>query len=553
MGTLSAIQGRRRSAAQRHALVRLEREIRAADPNGKLKYLRDYAEAYSSYERPLSPTELEQMLAGADVVLVGDYHALPASQAGAAQVLEQCAAGGREVVLGLETVFVRDQQVLDDWTAGDIDEQELRERIRYDVDWGYDWEPFAQLLRRARQLGAAVYGLDCEPRDDMRKIAARDRHAAAKIAELRARHPNAAVVVLFGESHLAPNHLPLWLNLALPTARVLTVLQNVDALYWRATSEREQPVKAVKVRDDVVCVFNATPLEKYESYRICIERWRQERATAVDLAPTFYNLIDALVRFLGIEKYSPSNGTQPIFLVDRYPEVVHRPAESAMRRFLLRKRATPAQAESMLKILQARGCHYWPDRNVLLVRAFDMAAATEETARFLQHACRKEPPQENTPEGEFYRDVVEAALTVFGSRVLYPARTPLHEYDLYAMYAMDAASVAEKHRFAYRDYLQLVDFLVLHKDFEAHHARYWHMPEQLRQGIESQGQMRRFVVERLGAMLGNEIYDAYIAGRVSKRWLRSLFMRKTRLGYGFRQAYYEMARRTKLPQRRLAA
>ena len=54
---------------------------------------------------------------------------------------------------------------------------------------------------------------------------------------------------------------------------MLTVLQNVDALYWRAAGEASDHVEAVEVGDNVLCVFNATPLEKYENYRLCLDRW----------------------------------------------------------------------------------------------------------------------------------------------------------------------------------------------------------------------------------------------------------------------------------------
>jgi len=80
--------------------------------------------------------------------------------------------------------------------------------------------------------------------------------------------------VLFGESHMAPQHLPAAVRRKLPKARVATLLQNVDSLYWKAEEEPGARVKAVQVSDDVFCVFNATPLEKYESYRQCLERWR---------------------------------------------------------------------------------------------------------------------------------------------------------------------------------------------------------------------------------------------------------------------------------------
>src|SRR5438270_8550023 len=263
----------RRSAAQLHALAGVEREIRAQDSHSRRKYLREFNEAYLSYDSLLDSTQIQNALHSADVVLVGDYHALPAAQRYAASLIEQRAlAGDRPVVLGVEAIFARDQHILDEWWRRDIDENELRQRIRFDLDWGYDWAPFYDLLVAARDHADALYGLDCMPREDLRKIGARDRHAAAKIAEIRQRHPDAVIFVLFGESHLAPGHLPHELREQMPNAKLLTVLQNIDALYWRAAGEQADKVEAVRVNDDVLCVFNSTPLEKYESYRLFLDQ-----------------------------------------------------------------------------------------------------------------------------------------------------------------------------------------------------------------------------------------------------------------------------------------
>src|SRR6202011_1787605 len=219
----------RRSAAQLHALVGVEREIRAQDSHHRRKYLREFNQAFRSYDSLLDSAELQSALHSADVVLIGDYHALPAAQRHAASLIEQRAlAGDRPVVLGVETIYARDQHILDEWWRREIDENELRQRIRFDLDWGYDWTPFYNLLVTARDHGEAVYGLDCMPREDLRKIGARDRHAAAKIGEARLRHPEAVIVVLFGESHLPPHHMPALLRQRLPDQRVLTILQNVD-------------------------------------------------------------------------------------------------------------------------------------------------------------------------------------------------------------------------------------------------------------------------------------------------------------------------------------
>src|SRR5262245_2789575 len=423
MGNVAYLRSRR-SAAQLHALEGVEREIRANDPNGRRKYLKDFSAAYRSYQAVLNPTQVHDTVRGADLVLIGDYHALPACQRFTASLLEQrTLAGDRPVVLGVETIFARDQHILEEWWRREIDENEFRQRMRFQLDWGYDWAPFYELLVTAREHSEGIYGLDCMPREDLRKIGARDRHAAHKIAEIRQRHPRAAILVMFGESHLAPGHLPLRLREQLPEERIVTVLQNVDALYWHAAGESQAHVNAVKVSDDVVCVFNSTPLEKYENYRLHLSRWGRTDEEGPDPTPTIYNLIDSLLRFLEINLYSTHNGTQPKFLVDLMPEVYGRNSEARLRRLLLRNGLTAETLESMLHTVEERGCVYLPNVNAFYMREFHMAYASEEAARFLHYACRGALAPEVyevaiSSKDRFHTQILEFAFGYLGSRIL---------------------------------------------------------------------------------------------------------------------------------------
>src|SRR5258708_12589697 len=70
----------RRSAAQLHALVGVEREIRSYDHAGGRKYLRDFRDAYRSYETILTPEQVRSEIVNAEIVLVADYHARRSSQ-----------------------------------------------------------------------------------------------------------------------------------------------------------------------------------------------------------------------------------------------------------------------------------------------------------------------------------------------------------------------------------------------------------------------------------------------------------------------------------------
>ena len=545
----------RRSAAQLHALASVEREIRAVDPAAGRKYLRDFREAYRSYDSILSASDVRRQIGKAGIVLVGDYHALPNSQHYLATLLRDPDLRQRPIVLGVEAIFSRDQHILDEWSRGEIDEAELRQRIRFDLDWGYDWLPFYQLLSAARDRGASIYGLDCMPREDLRKIGARDRHASDKIAELRRRHPDALIVVLFGESHLAPQHMPGLLQQRLPEEPVLTVLQNVDALYWRAAGEARDHIEAVQVCENTLCVFNATPLEKYENYRLCLDRWRRgdDDRSAPDLGPTLYNLIDGMVRFLGINQYSPHNTTQPKLLVDLMPEVHSRNSDALLRQLLSRKGFTAGDRRSLLRRVRERGSVYLAPINAVYVRQFRMTSSAEDAMRFLHQACRGLPNLCNRRAGAsvpavaldrddaFWLAVFEHGLAFFGSRILHPTRPVVRDSDLEELFDVTREDLEQQTSLPFPDAVEALDFLVQQRRAAPNEWQV-HAPS-------FSGRKYEYVAGPLGYLTRHDLYDAYLEGRLNCAALRKLFLTHIEEPGVARQAYLQLRTRLSSGQR----
>jgi hypothetical protein len=528
----------RRSVAQLHALAEVERTIRATDTTCRRKYLRDFNEAFEHYTRVVSPLEVDNRLAESDVVLVGDYHALPASQRYTASVVESLTARGRRVVLGVEAIVARDQHIVDEWERDEIDADELRSRIRFESDWGYDWQPFRELLERSRKSGAKIFGLDCTPRQDMRSIRARDRHAAIKIAELRTANPDAVIVVLFGESHLAPSHLPALMRTLKPLDRVLTVLQNIDALYWLSAGEPEDMVEAVEVDGNVLCVFSATPLEKYEHYRLCIERWKQERAGRVDLAPCFYNLITSLWQFLNVNPYSVHRGHGGAFLIDQMPEIWFAAGEEHLERLLTRRLST--RANEVRKAVREQGSYFVSDRNVMVATEFRMPWAAEQAARFVHEACRGDKPRPKSSQDEFYLRAVEGALGFLGSKILCPSRRLFTEAEIHEQYLKSPEEIARL-GWEEKQYIELLDFVVLHKDYEQHRRCYRQFPPRLAAGLDFDPRRRQEAIRMLGHALGSELYNAYLSGQIGKRALRRLFFKNLLKPGAARSTYFGIA------------
>src|SRR5258708_31234549 len=113
--------------------------------------------------------------------------------------------------------------------------------------------------------------MDSEPRLEVGRVRARERETGERSLEMRRTRPEARAVVFVGESHLAPGHLPMLLRSA--GERVFTILQNVDALYWQVADGKGGNPAPISVAGEVACVFNASPLEKYERYQEYLGRW----------------------------------------------------------------------------------------------------------------------------------------------------------------------------------------------------------------------------------------------------------------------------------------
>src|SRR5262249_26909557 len=113
------------------------------------------------------------------------------------------------------------------------------------------------------------------------------------------------LIVVFGESHLASRHLPGRVRTILDRKRVplrdIVILQNVDAFYWKLQESGLGDSRAVRVRDDCFCVFNATPIEKYESFRQYLHKCIEEDS-AGEWTLLAQTLTEIMMEFFAIKK-----------------------------------------------------------------------------------------------------------------------------------------------------------------------------------------------------------------------------------------------------------
>jgi len=109
------------------------------------------------------------------------------------------------------------------------------------------------------------------------------------------------------------------------------------------------------------------------------------------------------------------------------------------------------------------------------------------------------------------------------------------------MCAQQREVIEEQTPFRCAEFLHMVSLLMLHKEAEKG-RRTDVLSRALATVFSSTGKTRKFVVDYLGAILGAEMHEAYVAGVLNKSYLRSLFFRKTHLPGAARKAYFDVSR-----------
>ena len=550
-------------ALNRRAVARLRGEIGRIDGTSRRAYIRAFRKEFRHLQAPSSFDDLVIACFRADLVYLGDFHALPASQRFAARLISEIARRSRRSVLAMEMVYGRHQPVLDQWMARTMGDDEFLRRIRYQQDWGYDWEAFRQVLEIARANRIPAYGIDCAPRNGMRHIRDRDTYMASRIADIYSRLPDAKVIVVVGESHLATSHLPAAVRRELTRMnlerRSVRVLQNLEDVYWELVSRGLEHTDTAEVGRNVYCVFNASPIEKYEAYRSTLERWNQDRPddAELDLTPTVHNMIDTILKFLGVDKYGrggrsrrqrSAGGSADGFLVDVYPEVYSQIELQGLKRLLRAQKVARGDIAEISEHVHRNGSCYIPAVNAIYIGTFNLVHAGEEAAHFVNHALggdvAKGPRGPVRRADLFYGAVIEEALGFFGSKVIDPSRNHFFETGFYRYYRKSREVVERETRFKYEEFCEIIDFILLHKKFERSYQHYDEIPPALLKGIGTRDR-RRFSIltHELGYFLGQQLYDGFHDGIISRKEVAALFRRRLADGGEALELYLDLSER----------
>lgn len=496
-------------------------------------YFRKLQRRVARYREQSTRNAMEQDLLQADLIFVGDFHAVPACQAEAARLLRRLAQDGRPLALGVEFIYARQQRLLDQRQSGLLDDETFLHRIHYREEWGYDWNGYRVLLDAARTAEVPVHALDAPPRGGYDGVERRDDHAARRISTLIAHDPQRRWLIHFGESHLACSHLPSQVRRRLKRVGLdiasRVVLQNADSLFWQLVGCGLSTEDPVRVDEEAWCVFNTTPLQKYECYRQVLDRWRGDthHDEEIDLTPAVHHLIEVLCGWLGLRperKRLHHRAGWSEDLIDAFPEVYSgSEADQILQPIMLERGRRPAEIEEARLILDRRGALYDARSNTIFLRSYLPGAAAGVGAKFLREALTGRlfltpATFAEDPAQRMYAHAYSEALAQLGARLVDPASGEAGLDMVRALRPAAGSWVGLRDQPAD----ELLDYwLDLHRRFEISSAI--RPPRDLVSQLRQSRPLRRVLARSIGQRLGRSLFERVQGGRLGRADLLRLF------------------------------
>lgn len=394
-----------------------------------LAYQRRYHRATRRYRKVLAIEQVHQRIARADVVYVGDYHTLKLAQRAYLELVKQALQSDRRVVLALEFVESRHQATLDAFLAGKLSEKTFLTRIGHPYRGPFDiWPGFAPIMKLARDEGLEVRAIDRRA-PGPRSLEVRDQGASEVIAHALKADDRPLVLVLVGQFHITPGHLPARVDALMrrPLQRLI-VYQNAEGVYWQlAERGLADTTRAVEVSEDEVCLVNASPVVCQRSFLDYVEAELGDSLLEENgIAETFRHLARDIGRLVGADV---KTACQQI-------EVLTPASTNFLAKLRRLGRFTRDELRQLERHVLSLESGWIPRARVVWLASMSLNHAAEEAAHLVRSvavrkAHRLELDRERDHHEAFWARCMEEALGFFGSRLINPKRraTSLDEWS----------------------------------------------------------------------------------------------------------------------------
>jgi hypothetical protein len=491
------------------------RHLLGEESKGLARYRWEFEKEFQKPWLVSSKGELLQAMEKAQIVYLGDFHALQQSQRAQLRILKSLSSP-QQIVLGVEFLEARQQKNIDRYLQGNLPENEFLKLIEWKKRWGFPWEHYRPLMRWAKKNKVRVYGLNEFSQDrSIGVLRKRDVFAAEQIGRIRRLHSRQTLFVIFGDLHLASRHLPLQVRKKDKTSRQVFVYQNAETIYFQLLEKGiELEVDVVSLAANKFCLLSVPPWVKWQNYLIYLEEnFDKEIDDELDLTDSVAQYVKVIAADLGVQ-----------VSVDHFS--VSGPHETKFWQEL--QRNLPPKSLQTYQILIENGrSFYWPQKGIAYLARNSVNSAAELAMAIVFAALSQQEKRATRLPSEFPAMIWQEAVQYFGSKLINPKRKTDTLSDIRA--ALSSRHPADQGR----ETLQLAinqkmaELLYLSGTYGFAKP----VPRDLRSSIEA--------ARLLGGILGEKIFHAYRKGQLSKSKVLGLLQKKTD-DKNFAQFYWEI-------------
>ncbi|MGE4234212.1 MAG: ChaN family lipoprotein [Bacteriovoracia bacterium] len=534
---------RRLVRLQRQILLSIRADVRKAlgdQSKDILSYYKSYKREFSGSYRSSSKEELVKECLEADIILIGDYHTFARAQDAALQLTADLFNSEQDLALGLEAFRTENQELINSFLKKEIAEKDFLSKINYGKTWGFPWEQFKKFLLFAQENNVPLLGLNVQHEN----LLFRDQHAARTITDFVGANPTRKLIVLYGDLHLASNHLPKFIEANLKEKQlkknICVIFQNAESIYWKlADRKAESTVDVVCLEKSKgkkrYCIFNTTPWVKLQSFLTWTENQQLFSTNTEDNDEDDLALSgrydDARVLFT---KLSHALGLQQLTIPNFEIVDINEQSISSWiyRSETLKTFNRIEQQYIKYHVYLNRPCFVpVPNGTSLLVLPTNSPnALIDGVSYLLHHASCPSPILDGSKGNErefFFSAVIRSALSFFASKLLnHNRKCDLEDdYRIYAEKRLQRDSLP-KEKLQRKTALVILKHLNAQRDFLKGHA--YRAPLSFR-GL---GRTSLFieVTRGLGNILGEKLYTSFLQGNLPLEYFQKLY-RSRLFGY----------------------
>lgn len=232
----------------------------------------------------------------AEVVYLGDFHALHQSQKAHLRILREL-QNQSDYCLALECFFQEDQEFIDQYQSGNLAEKDFLKKIQWAAKWGFPWGHYKKIIHWAIKNQVHIIALNTR----VKNLKERDCKSAAIINKNILKKKKKAIVI-YGDFHLASQHLPNEISKFKKAIRSVRVFQNPEDLYFKIIKNKKHfDIDLIQDGDDF-CLLSVTPWVKWQNYLLYLdEQMDRFYDEETDFSDRIFRYVDLITSELKLE------------------------------------------------------------------------------------------------------------------------------------------------------------------------------------------------------------------------------------------------------------